>query len=497
MNLSPVFNLPFIIGDEGPLVGARIFTYEAGSSSILLGTTSDQAGLVPNANPVILNSSGQSPVAFWLTPGEAYHFVLTLPDGTTVLSTFDDVTGIQGAGGPGGSAAIWVSAGSGTYVAPTQFIVTGNLTAEFAVGNRVRATLLSGFTYGTVTAVAFSTPNTQVTIINDGVALNASMSLAEHSVLTSVGETVDAAGVAYFDAFSYAPMNNTVGWKIETMEATLTASIATTEAQRARSELVWPLVGTGTLTVTPTPPISSYSTSQIFTVYADNAQAGPCTVNISGIGPVPLSQYDSAGNLVDLALAAGQMTDIAYDGSDFIALDALPAAGAVVPRGRAVFTSNGTFETPAGVSFLKITCLGGGGSGGAGDTVSIGGGDFVHYAGGNGGSGANSTIYISTTGGTTYSVGVGTGGTAGPATAGGTSSFGITICTAGGGNHGANASGAAGSNGADASTGTGFILQGASGIAVLGGAYARGGQGGTLGGDNGTNGTAGYVTVEY
>jgi hypothetical protein len=57
-----------------PLSGGKLTAYLAGTTT-LVNTYSDVALTTPNANPVILNSSGQATV--YLTPGTSYKFVLT------------------------------------------------------------------------------------------------------------------------------------------------------------------------------------------------------------------------------------------------------------------------------------------------------------------------------------------------------------------------------------------------------------------------------------
>lgn len=50
------------VGD--PLVGGKLFTYEAGSVSTPLATFADAAGTTPNTNPVVLDARGEA-VIFW------------------------------------------------------------------------------------------------------------------------------------------------------------------------------------------------------------------------------------------------------------------------------------------------------------------------------------------------------------------------------------------------------------------------------------------------
>ena len=64
-----------------------------------------------------------------------------------------------------------------------------------------------------------------------------------------------------------------------------------------------------------------------------------------------------------------------------------------------LFTSSSTFTPPAGVTQLKITAIGGGGSGGGWDGI------FVRYAG----AGACAIALVTVTGGTTYLVTIGSG----------------------------------------------------------------------------------------
>lgn len=66
-----------------------------------------------------------------------------------------------------------------------------------------------------------------------------------------------------------------------------------------------------------------------------------------------------------------------------------------------LFTSSSTFTPPAGVTQLKITAIGGGGSGGGFD------GGFVRSAG----AGACAIALVTVTGGTTYTVTIGSGAT--------------------------------------------------------------------------------------
>lgn len=489
--LSPIYNTPFIQDVDGnPLSGGKIFAYVGGSNTVLQDTYTTSAGTTKNANPIVLDSSGTLPNAIWLISGESYNLVLTDSAGT-LLKGFDSVTGVATSGGGGsGSTAIWVTTAGATFLSSTSFLVTGNKTAEYRVGNRARMTLAGGAVFGTVTAVSFSSPNTTITVAMDAGTLNSSLSLAEYSVLIAAqGSTVDAGGVSYFDALPYAT-SNTVGWKINQVNSTLTTGLASTEAKRARMALVATAAGSGlntAYTITPTPAVTSLATDQIFTVKFANASAGTATLTVNALSAVALKSYDYTGALVNVAITANQVSDVIYDGVQFVLLDVLPQAPAAgPPRGGVSYGTNSVFTTPAGVTTLRVTCVAGGGGGGYNYA---GGEGYLPYPGGVGGQGAMTITYISTTPGTAYTVAIGVGGTGAStgsgATAGGNTSLGITLCLAGGGGPGGNASSsAAGTPGALGVSGTGTVLPGV--LQFYGG-----------GGAPEANGNSGYVMVEW
>lgn len=470
MNISPIFNLPaFTDADGNPLAGGRIYTYEAGSFSVLKTTYNDQDGSVPNSNPIVLNSAGQLPVSIWLEPDQLYNLVLTAPDGVTVIKSFDDVTGVAIINASTvDTTSIWVETPNAVYLSGTQFLVPGNFAGQYLQGNRVRLTLSTGYAYGTVVSSVFSAPNTTVTIINDGAALNSSLSTAEYSILIANGRTIDAGAVSYTSALSYGTAN-TVGNKLKALDAEDVAI----EARRARERKVYTTSGTGAFVISPSPAITSY-TNEASWVVKFGATTNTGTLSVNGLEALPLMQFTDEGTLVPAIITDGLMSEVAYDSlvEVFIVLDPLPAPPPAIfipPRGYQAFTSNGTFVVPENVYHIKVTCVGGGGSGGGGTfSNGMGGSDDSWNPGGGGGGGAVCFKYLDVTPGASYSVVIGAGGAAAPAftngNAGGVTSFGVTLVTAGGGVGGTRGNSvSSGTGGAGGSTGTGFLIPGGAG----------------------------------
>lgn len=501
VSISPIFNDPQYFDNDGlPLAGGFIYQYVAGSFSTQQTTYTTSAGNVANANPIQLDSSGRAATAIWLTDGEKYNLVLTLPDGTTVLEHFDQIVGVVGATATTGQGTvIWNPISSNaTYVGPSQFIVAGNHSVDFAIGNRVRATLSSGFVYGTVLSVSFSSPNTVVTLTMDGATLDSSLTEVDWSALIVGGRTVDAGAVSYTSTLTY-PTPNTVGGQIVLARTDITAL----QASEANDQLVFQTTGTApTYVLTPTVPAASLTANQVFHVRFHAATTGAATINVSGLGAVSLKQLTNLGVQTDPIISAGQPTDLYYDSttSHFIIVDPLPATppSTAQPHGMVSFTSNGTFTVPTSVTSVKVTAIGGGGGGGVGS--SGGGESFFSVSGGTGGFGGTGIGVVSVTAGTTVSVSIGAGGS--PSGTGGTTSFGSSFVQGTGGGPGQDAAGGSDVPGNPGSNGTGAgsaMIYGEVGITyTIGGTlFATGGIGGNGSFTPGVAGRPGMLIVEW
>jgi len=87
-SLTPTPKQQIYGSDGNPLVGGKIYTYAAGTTTPLATYTDAGAGTA-NTNPIILNSLGQANI--WLTPSSSYKFsVYTSAD--VLLYTVDNIT---------------------------------------------------------------------------------------------------------------------------------------------------------------------------------------------------------------------------------------------------------------------------------------------------------------------------------------------------------------------------------------------------------------------
>jgi hypothetical protein len=142
-SLTPTPKQQIYGSDGNPLVGGKIYTYAAGTTTPL-ATFTDAGGLTANTNPIILNSLGQANI--WLAPSSSYKFsVFTSAD--VLLYTVDNiatpidylslVTSLAspppiGSTAPNTGAFTTLAATTGTIttVNATTITATGTVTAE-------------------------------------------------------------------------------------------------------------------------------------------------------------------------------------------------------------------------------------------------------------------------------------------------------------------------------------------------------------------------------
>lgn len=82
----------FFDNNGNPLLGGKIHTYAAGTTTPLTTYTS-QDGLTANSNPIILDSAGRVPQEIWVLENALYKYVVTTSSGI-LIRTWDNVGGV-------------------------------------------------------------------------------------------------------------------------------------------------------------------------------------------------------------------------------------------------------------------------------------------------------------------------------------------------------------------------------------------------------------------
>ena len=110
-SLAPTPKMQFFKDNGHPLVGAKLYTYYAGSTTPLT-TWTDSTATTANTNPVISDARGEASV--WLSTSYAYKFVLKDSSGAAIW-TQDNIRNILVAAG--GTEAAFNAAEAATVAA--------------------------------------------------------------------------------------------------------------------------------------------------------------------------------------------------------------------------------------------------------------------------------------------------------------------------------------------------------------------------------------------
>lgn len=117
--LSPAPKLQFFDSEGALLVGGKLYTYAAGTSTPL-ATYADSTGSTANSNPVVLDSRGEANV--WLG-NASYKFVLKTSNDTLIwtVDNIENTSALTSLAGSGGSALVgFIQSGSGAVATTVQ-----------------------------------------------------------------------------------------------------------------------------------------------------------------------------------------------------------------------------------------------------------------------------------------------------------------------------------------------------------------------------------------
>jgi len=177
--LSPSPKAQFLDASGAPLVGGRVYTYAAGTTTPL-ATYTTGAGTVANTNPVILDSRGEANI--WYTTGTSYKVVLA-DSADALIWTVDNIATIGSLAFQNANA---VAITGGTIGAGVTF--NGNTTGTASNVTGIVA-VANGGTNSTTAAAARSAlgaaasgANTDITSLRQSVAIVASGTVGAESI---------------------------------------------------------------------------------------------------------------------------------------------------------------------------------------------------------------------------------------------------------------------------------------------------------------------------
>jgi len=310
-HLSPIGNDQQFDANGDPLNGGKIYTYLAGTTTPA-ATYTDDTGVTPQANPIILNSLGAPASPIWLTGGVTYKFVIKDANDVT-LRTIDDISGINDF--TSNAADEWTLYGSSpTYTSATSFTLVGDQTLIFQVGRRLKSANTGGTIYSSILTSVYSAPNTTVTVVNDSGSLDAGMSAVSYALLNATNPSVP---------YQYAKKAEI---QAQTYIAGTTAGTSTAY----------------TLDLTPNVTLATNVKVQA-TIHTANG-ATP-TLSVDGGTAKAIKLYTAAGAKRDPAvgeLAQDSIWEFVYDGTNWVADAKAPQLATATPSAG---TASGTVGT--------------------------------------------------------------------------------------------------------------------------------------------------------
>lgn len=171
--LSPVGNGQQFFNNDGiPNAGGLIYTYQAGSST-LLTTYTTVNGTIANTNPIVLDAYGRTPSEIWMQTGYSYKLVIQTSAAVT-LQTLDNLYPILQSAPvvtpslPTGAIILW-SGSLGSI--PSGYVIcdgtnsTPDLRDRFIVG--AGSTYAVNATGGTADAIVVSHTHTATSTVTD------------------------------------------------------------------------------------------------------------------------------------------------------------------------------------------------------------------------------------------------------------------------------------------------------------------------------------------
>ena len=174
--LCPPVKMQFFDDNGDPLNGGKVYTYEPGTTTNKATYTDSTEG-TPNANPVILDSTGRANI--WLN---GFYKIKVTDSADVQLYVIDQVSS---GGSTTSTVTEWSDPGvTPVYLSTTTFSVTGDYTAVLQEGMGIKCTVTAGTVYGMITDASFAATTTTVTVLLDSGTLDSGLSAVEVGINT-------------------------------------------------------------------------------------------------------------------------------------------------------------------------------------------------------------------------------------------------------------------------------------------------------------------------
>jgi len=196
-----------------PCNGCKVCFFEVNSSTPKAVYT-DASATTALGTSVTLNSRGESPI--WITGPVKVKLMAanqTNCSTGTAIWTSDNVSSMPFTTPEDLTTGPWIAAGAlSTYISATQFSVTGDYTDIYPVGMRIKATITGNAVYGRVTASAYASGTTTVTVSLDSGSLDAATTGTDVnvSIMKVTGSALSADMLTSGTSSAYLTLTGTI-----------------------------------------------------------------------------------------------------------------------------------------------------------------------------------------------------------------------------------------------------------------------------------------------
>lgn len=218
-NLGPAPKAQFFAADGSPLVGGRVYTYNAGTTTPLATYTSVNGGA--NSNPILLDSRGECNL--WFLPNALYKIKLTDSEGVEIYTVDNIASSNYISNGAIVGSSIANSTMTNSLVSSSNISssnISGGTIAGAAVSNgTINNTVIGGTAPAEATFTTFSgswaslPAGTRMLFVQTAAPTGWTKSTSDdNKALRIVSGTAGSGGtVAFTTAFTSQAINGTVG----------------------------------------------------------------------------------------------------------------------------------------------------------------------------------------------------------------------------------------------------------------------------------------------
>ena len=206
------------------------------------------------------------------------------------------------------------------------YLYTPTVSVAYGAGVTVDANLGNVFEIGTLTGPTTLTINNphagqqiEIRFAQDGTGGRV-VTLPGSAVVTGTPSTAASAVNWLTLVYSSVASRWEGAWNLPTIDV---SALATKAAIQAQTYTAFTTTGSAGAYIATAAPVITLTAGMRLRMNFNHATTGACTLNVNALGGVALKQYNAAGSKVDPTIVSGMLSDVEYDGTNWVILNPL------------------------------------------------------------------------------------------------------------------------------------------------------------------------------